>query len=107
MDAFVVIDIVERCAQVSHHERVGGENRGRSGRGSVDGKEGVDSRELAVDFFFLDIKEASDVLDHLFMGESHLAIGRAVRRRGGNEVGGVASAVNRGRRTGRNENGGG
>jgi len=38
MDAFVVIDVVERCAQVSHHECVGGENRGGNGRRSVNGR---------------------------------------------------------------------
>jgi len=54
---------------VGHHKRVGGKNRGRSGQGSIDGEERVNSGELAADFFFLDIEETSDVLDHLFMGE--------------------------------------
>jgi len=70
MNAFVVVDVIERCAQLSHHKRVGGENGGRNGRGSIDGKEGADSRKLAADFFFLDIEKAGDVFDHLLVRES-------------------------------------
>ena len=107
VDTFIVIDIVERCAEVSHHERVRGKNRSRSGRGSVNGKEGVNSGELAVDFFFLDVEEVSDVLNHLLVRKSHLAVCRAVRRGRSNEVRGVASTINGRRGVGRNENGGG
>jgi len=107
MNAFVVVDIVKCPAEVGHHKCVGGKNRSRNRRGSVNGKEGVDSRELAVDFFFLDVEKVSDVLDHLFMGKSHFAVSRAVRRGRGNKVRGVASVVDGGRRTGGNENGGG
>jgi len=106
MNAFVVINVVKRCAQVSHHERVRSENGGRHGRGSIDRKEGADSGELVADFFFLDIKEASDVLNHLFVGERQFIAGRTVWRRGGYDVGSVASAVSRGRGAGWNENGG-
>ena len=107
MDAFVVIDVIEHCALVSHHECVGGENRGRNGRGSVNGKEGVNSGELAADFFFLNVEEASNVLDHLFVGKGQVAAGRTVWRGRGNEVRGAASVVNRRRRAGGNKNGGG
>jgi len=70
MDAFVVVDVIERHAQMGHHECVGGENGGRSRRGSIDGKERANCGELAADFFFLNVEEAGDVLDHLFMGKS-------------------------------------
>jgi len=92
---------------MGQHKRVRCKNRSRSGRGSVNGKEGVNRGELTADFFFLNVEETSDVLNHLLMRESHFAVGRAVRRRGGNEVGGVAGAVDGGRRAGRNEDGGG
>ena len=69
MDAFVVVDVIECCAQVSHHECVGGENRGGNRRRSVNGEEGANGGELVVDFFFLNIEETSDVLDYLFVGE--------------------------------------
>ena len=58
-----------RIAQVSHHERVRSKNGGRNRWGSVNGKEGVDGGKLAADFFFLNIEEAGDMLDHLLMGE--------------------------------------
>ena len=70
VDAFIIIDVVEHCAQVGHHECVWSENRGRNRRGSVDGEKGADCRELMVDFFFLDVEETSDVVDHLLVGES-------------------------------------
>ena len=70
MNAFIVIDVIKCRARVSHHECVGGENRSRNRRGSVNGKEGADCGELAVDFFFLNVEETSNVLDHLLMGES-------------------------------------
>jgi len=106
VDAFVVIDIIKCRAKVGHHKCVGGENRGRNGRGSIDGKEGADSREVAADFFFLNVEETRDVLNHLLVGERQFIASRTVRRRGGNEVGGVASAVNRRRRVGGDKNGG-
>ena len=106
MDAFIIIDIIKHYAEVGHHECVGGENRGRNRRGLVNGKEGVDCGELAANFFFLDVKELSDVYDHLLMGESQFAVGGTVWRRRGNEVGGAASAVGRRGGARRNENGG-
>ena len=106
MNAFIVINIVECCAQVSHHECVGGENGSRNGGRSIDWEKGADCRELAADFFFLDIGEASNMFDHLFMGKSHLVTGGAVWRRRGDDVGGIASAVDGGRRTGWNKDGG-
>ena len=54
---------------MSQHDHIGGENRGRSGRGSVNGEEGAYSRELAANFFFLNVEEASNMLDHLFVGQ--------------------------------------
>ena len=69
MNAFVVVDIVKRRTEVSHHKCVGGENRSRNRRGSVDREKGADCGELAADFFFLDIEEASNVFNHLFVGE--------------------------------------
>ena len=70
MNALVVIDVVERRAQVGHHDCIGSEDRGRYRRGPIDGKEGVDCRELTADFFFLDVEELSNVYNHLLMGES-------------------------------------
>ena len=61
---------------------------------------------MAADFFFLNIEEMSDVYNHLLMGESQLIISRAVRRRGGDDVGGAVNTVGRGRRVGRDEDGG-
>jgi len=55
---------------MSHHERIRGENRGRSGRRSVNWEEGADCGELAADFLFLDVEEVSDMLDYLLMGKS-------------------------------------
>jgi len=107
MDAFVIINIVERCAEIGHHKHVGGEDRGRSGRGSINGKEQADGRKLAADFCFLDIEEASDVLDHLLVGERQFIAGRTVRRRGGYDVGSVASTVGRRGRMQWDEDGGG
>jgi len=95
MDAFVVIDIIKSCAEIGHHEYVGGENRGRSRRGLVNGKEGADCGELVANFFFLDIEESSDVYNHLLVGKCQFIAGGAVWRRRGNNVGGVAGAVGR------------
>jgi len=106
MDAFVIIDVVERCAEMGHHEHVGGEDRSRSGRGLVNREKGANGGELAADFLFLNIEETSDVLDHLLVGESQVTVGGAVRRGRSDKIRGVASAVNRGRRTGWNEDGG-
>jgi len=105
VDTFVVINVVERRTQVSHHGCVRSKYRGRSRRGSVNGKEGVDSRELAVDFFFLDIEEVGNVFDHLFVRKGQVTAGGAVWRGRGNEVRSVASAVNGRRRVGRDEDG--
>jgi len=106
MDAFVIIDVIERHAEMGHHECVRGENRGRNGRGLVNRKEGVDCGELAANFFFFDIEKLGDVYDHLFMGEGQFAVGRTVRRRRGYEVGGAASAIDGGGRARRDEDGG-
>jgi len=94
VDAFVIVDIVELCAHVSHHKCIGSEDGGRNGRGSVNRQERTNCRKLAVDFFFLNVEEAGDVFDHLLVRESHFFTGRTVRRRGGDDVGGVASAMN-------------
>ena len=59
------------------------------------GKERADCGELVTDFFFLDIEETSNVLDHLLMGESHFVASGAVWRRGSDNVGGVASTIGR------------
>ena len=61
---------------------------------------------MAADFLFFNVEEASNVFDHLFVGESHLVAGGTIWRRGGNNVRGVTDAVGRGQRVGRNENGG-
>jgi len=47
-----------------------------------------------VNFFFLDIEEASDVFNHLLVGESQFVAGWTVQRRGSDKIGGVASTVN-------------
>jgi len=52
------------------HVSVGCQYSSRSGRGPVNRKEGANGGELATDFFFLDVEETSNVLDHLFIGES-------------------------------------
>ena len=78
---------------MSQHKCVGSKNGGRSRRGSVNGNEGADCRELAVDFLFLNIEEASDVLNHLFVGKSHFVAGRTIWRRRSDKVGGVASTI--------------
>jgi len=93
MDAFIVVDVVKRCARVSHHKCVGGENRGRNGRGPVNREERANSGELVADFFFLNVEEVGDVFDHLFMGESQFIASGAVRRRGSDDVGGIVHAV--------------
>jgi len=95
MNAFVVVDVIEYRAQMNHHEYVRGENRSRSGGRSIDREEGVDCRELAADFFFLNVEEVSDVLDHLFVGECQFVTGRTIRRRRGYDIGGVASTIGR------------
>jgi len=106
MDAFVIVDVIEHRAQVGHHEHVRSED-GSGNRGApVDGKEGADSGELMSHFFFLNVEETSNVLNHLFMGEGHLVAGGAVWRRRGDDVGGVASTVGRRGRTRWDENGG-
>ena len=49
--------------------------------------------ELAADFFFLNVEKASDVLNHLLMGPSHLRVSGAIRTRRCYDVGSVASIV--------------
>ena len=90
----VVFKFSPRVGKYGDHRCVRGEDIDRSGQGSVNGKERAVSGELVANFF-LNIEETSDMLDHLFMGESHLGASWAVRRRGGNDVRGVASAVDR------------
>jgi len=53
-------------------------------------------------FFFLDVKEVSDVFDHLFAGESQFFTGWAIRRGRSDDIRGVASAVG-GRRQARGD----
>ena len=103
---FVVINIIELCAHVSQHECVWSKDRSRSGRGPVNGKKGADCGELAVDFFLFNIEKASNMLNYLFIGESHLFAGRTVRRQGGDDIRGVASTVGGRRQARRNEDGG-
>ena len=104
-DAFVVVDIIECCTGVSYRECIGGENRGGSRRGSVNRKEGANCGKLVADFFFLNVEEMSDVVDHLLMRESHFVAGGTIRRGRGDNIRGVASAVGRGRGAGRNKDG--
>ena len=94
---------IEKCGR--RHVRVGSEHCCRSGRRPVNGEKGANGGELTVDFFFLDIEESSDMLDHLLVGKSHLRVSRAVRRRRGDNVRGVAGAVGRGRRARREKAG--
>ena len=78
---------------MSQHKCIGGKNRGRNRRESVNGKEGADCGELAVDFFFFNIKKTSDVFNHLLVGKGHLVTGRTVQRGRGDDIGGIASTV--------------
>jgi len=78
MDTFIVVDVVECHTQVGHHKCVWGENRGRSGRRSVNREKGVDCGELAANFFFLDVEETSNVFDHLLVGKGQFIIGGTV-----------------------------
>ena len=87
------------------HVSIWSEDGNRSRRGPVNGKEGAVGRELAANFFFFYVEKTSDVFDHLFMRESHFRACRAVRRGGGDNVRGVASAVGRGRGAGWNKDG--
>ena len=80
---------------MSQHKRVGGENGSGNGRGSVNGKERTNGGELVANFFFLDIEESSNVLNHLLMGKGQVTASRAVWRRGSDNVGGVASTIGR------------
>ena len=94
---------VEKCGD---HCGIGSKDMSRSGRRSIDGKEGVIGGKLAANFFFLDVEEMSNMLDHLLVGESHLRAGRPIGRRRGDNVGCVASTVGRGQGAGWNEDGG-
>ena len=95
---------VGKCG--GRHVCVGGKHGSGSGRGSVNGKEGTDSGELAADFLFLNVEEMSDMLNHLLVGENHLFTGRAIRRRRGHNVGGIVTAIDGGQGAGRNKDGG-
>ena len=107
MEAFVIVDVIECHIQVGHHKRVGSEDRSRNRRGLVNGKEGMNGGELAADFFFLNIEETSDMLNHLLVGECQFVAGGTVRRRRGDDIRGIAYTVHgRGEARG-NENGGG
>ena len=92
-NALVIIDVIEHCTYVSQHKCIGSENRSRNGRGSVNRKEGTDSGELVADFFLFNIEEVGNMFDHLLMSHGHFVTGGTVRRRGGDDVGGVASAT--------------
>jgi len=78
---------------MSQHERVGGKNGSRNGRGPVNGEERADGRELTADFFFLDVEEAGNVFDHLLVGKGQVAVSRTVWRGRGDNIGGVAGTV--------------
>ena len=78
------------------HDCVWSKYGSRSGRGSVDGKERADGRELVANFFLFNVEEMGNVFNHLFVGQGHLITSRAVRRRRSNDVGGIASTVSRG-----------
>ena len=75
------------------HVSTRGKNGNRSRRGSVNREKQAIGRELAADFFFLDVKEACNVLNHLFVGKSHFRAGWTVGRGRCDDVGGVASTV--------------
>ena len=61
-------------------------------------------RKLAANFFFLNVEETSNMLNHLFVGKSHLWVGQAFRRRRCDNVGSVAGTVNGRGQTRWNEN---
>ena len=61
---------------------------------------------MAMNFFFLNIEESSDVLNHLLMGKGQVAAGRTVWRGRGNEIRGVASDIDRRRQARWDKNGG-
>ena len=102
----VVFEFSPRVGERRDYRSVRGENGNGSRRGSVNGEEQVVGRELAANFFFLNIEEAGDVFNHLFMGKSHFQTGWTIRRRGYDNVGGVASAIDGRGQAGWDENGG-
>ena len=67
----VVFKFGSGVGECRDHVSIWGQNSNRSWRGSVDGKERAIGGELAADFFFLNIEEASNVFDHLFVGKGH------------------------------------
>ena len=67
----VVFKLSPRIGERRNHRSVRGENGNRSRRGPVNGKEGAIGGELTANFFFFNVEKASDMFDHLFMGESH------------------------------------
>ena len=105
-DALVVVDIVEYCTGISQHKCVGGKNRGRSGRGSIYGKERMDGGKLAADFLFLNVEETSNMLDHLLMGESQFFAGGTVWGRRGHNIGSTGDTIGRGQRARWDKDGG-
>ena len=64
-NALIVIIINKLIAQ---HKCVRGKYGSGSGRRSVDGEKRMGCGELAVYFFFLNIEETSNVLNHLLVG---------------------------------------
>ena len=92
-NAFVIVDVIERCTYMSQHKCIGSENRSRNGRGSVNREEGMDSGELMANFFLFNIEEVGDVFNHLVVSQGHFIAGRTVRRGRGNDVRGVASTT--------------
>ena len=82
---------VEKCG--GRHVSVGSKYGCRGRRGPIDGEKRTVGGELMANFFFLNVEEASDMLNHLLMGVSHLRVSRAVRGRRGDDVGSAASTI--------------
>jgi len=89
------------------HHCIRSEHRGGSRRGSINWEKGANRWELVADFLFLNVEEASNMLDHLLMGESQFVTGRTVRRGRSDKIGGVASTVDGRGRMRWDKNGGG
>ena len=103
----VMLEFGPQIGECGDHVSVQGEDGNRSQRGSVNGKEGVIGRELMANFFFFYVEKASDMFDHLFMGEGHFRTCWAIRRGRGDNVWGVAGTVGRRGGAGWNEDRGG
>ena len=67
----VVLEFGPWIGKCRDHRGVRGEDSDGSGGRSVNWKEGAVGRELAADFFFLNVEEASNVFDHLLVGKGH------------------------------------